>query len=649
MHGGWISSWLAGAVIALLSRPAIAAWPADGLPIAVAPGHQRLEAVVADGFGAVFVAWQDEAASQVRVQRVLADGSISPGWPSGGIAPSSTPSTVRANIKVAPDGTGGCFVAWDELWYGPFEGAFYVRLQRRTVDGALAPGWPSEGILLASGIYRDIALRVTVDLMTSLPDGSCVLVISSWSSGCHDGFCGSGASSSFARVSANGALLVTGTVESHCASADGFAAPWASAAVSDGGPGLFLTSYSPCSGLTHLRHLFVGEEGSVTLPVAAVPRVLALVADGSLVAKADVVGSGPTLFHWNPDGSPPPAFPASGIPLPASLYWDISIAASGASIYSWRPATTPAELRSLRLDGSGALSPGWDPSGLVLAGPPAVPDRYHNTSSDSAGGAYVVWTDARSLTSGLDIYASHVLANGSIQPGLPVYGYPLSEAAGNQWDPKVVTLEPGVAISVWHDGRTGAGTGADLYAQLLRHDTAVPVQASLARADATADRVNLEWRLSEYVPEVAIERTRDGDAWAELAQVMPGSLGRVTYEDTDVRAGESLGYRLAFQSDGVLVQTSPAWVVIPMLELVVRVLPTSTRDRLSVEVALISDEPARLELVDISSRQRHRRDLPAGAGTHHLEIPLGGIEPSVAWLRLRQGREARTLRLAITR
>ena len=67
---------------------------------------------------------------------------------------------------------------------------------------------------------------------------------------------------------------------------------------------------------------------------------------------------------------------------------------------------------------------------------------------------------------------------------------------------------PGEAIVVWTDYRSG---GADIYAQHLPLDQAVPVQASLVRAEPVGDRVELAWRVTSWQA-WRIERSVGGKA-----------------------------------------------------------------------------------------------------------------------------------------
>lgn len=623
------------------ASPTAAAWPADGAPVATGTAQRAITAVVPDGVDALFVAWDWFVGPyfQVRVQRLRADGTITPGWGADGNAPTAPMSVDRSGPHVIPDGAGGCFIAWnerDQFYY-------YVRLQHVLASGAPDPAWPAAGALVAQGEgpFFGTATNVRVAALAPGTGGGCVVVVSSTRSGCHDGFCVSGAGITFRRASATGVLSPVVALEPFCSSfAEAISIP-------DGGDGLFALTSTGCPNELRFRHTIAGGEAPVVLPVLGAPTFSHLLraADGSVLATVARGIDPPVWFHWNADGSPAAGAPAGGVVQPAGP-WRAAPDVAGSTVHVWQPSGTPGPLLGVRLEPDGAGSPGWPAAGLPIASAPAMIEPFA-ACSDGAGGAFVVWQDRRNA-SDRDVYVARRFANGAAASGVPASGAPLCIAPGHQMNPRVVTLAPGVTIAVWEDQRSGGGV--ELYAQRITLDVPVPATASLASVEARADRVHLEWRLSDAVPEVVLERSRDGHEWSELARIVPGSLGRVVYEDTDVRSGESLAYRIHFASDGQRIWTVPLWVEIPRAELAIRVLPATSRDRLSLEVTLASTEPAQLDLMDVSGRRLQSHDLGRfGTDPTRLELELGDVASGIAWLRLRQGQAIRTLRLAITR
>src|SRR5262245_10424698 len=82
-------------------------------------------------------------------------------------------------------------------------------------------------------------------------------------------------------------------------------------------------------------------------------------------------------------------------------------------------------------------------------------------TTDMAGGAYIVWNDAR-VSSDVNIYAQHVLSTGVVDPGWPLDGLLVCGAGGSQLVPKSVSDGTGGVLVTWTDNRSGSG---DIYAQ----------------------------------------------------------------------------------------------------------------------------------------------------------------------------------------
>jgi len=106
--------------------------------------------------------------------------------------------------------------------------------------------------------------------------------------------------------------------------------------------------------------------------------------------------------------------------------------------------------------------------------------------SDGAGGAIVTWYDQRNLSSsGVDIYAQHVLASGAVDPAWPTDGRALCTATNDQWYNAIVSDGAGGAIVAWHDYRSG--NSFDIYAQhVLATGVVDPAWPADGRALCTA-------------------------------------------------------------------------------------------------------------------------------------------------------------------
>ena len=115
-------------------------WPLNGRALAVAPSYQGPPEVVSDGAGGALAAWADyrDGGYRIYAQRVTGAGAIAPGWPANGLLACTTPASQQLG-GIASDGMGGAYVTY--LGGG-------VNAQHLSGWGAPAPGWPDAGVKL---------------------------------------------------------------------------------------------------------------------------------------------------------------------------------------------------------------------------------------------------------------------------------------------------------------------------------------------------------------------------------------------------------------------------------------------------------------------------------------------------------------------
>jgi hypothetical protein len=169
---GWGSSHGATAydddvyAIRILADGSIApGWPASGFPVATFPGQQLLNSVAADSTGGVLLGWYSgiEQPNTAYVQRLRPDGTVTPGWPAASVHAGDVVGFQGA-VSVVPDGLGGTYVAY----YSSGGSGSHDFIQHITATGALAPGWPTAAIPLvspwtSSAYQQDAYFGVTAD------------------------------------------------------------------------------------------------------------------------------------------------------------------------------------------------------------------------------------------------------------------------------------------------------------------------------------------------------------------------------------------------------------------------------------------------------------------------------------------------------
>lgn len=206
-------------------------------------------------------------------------------------------------------------------------------------------------------------------------------------------------------------------------------------------------------------------------------RCLKHAARASLLASLllAIVSFAPTraLAQWRPGGVPVCA-DCSG--TSEDVFRAIPDGEGGVFVAWRRSLAIGSDLYLQRLTRDGYRAPGWPPGGVPLVVAPEQQD-IEDLVSDGSGGVFAFWSDYRDInTTYQDVYASHVLANGTLAPGWPVNGRVVSNAISSQGGPRGCADGQGGVIVAWTDYRNGnfnANTNPDVYAVRLLADGSV--------------------------------------------------------------------------------------------------------------------------------------------------------------------------------
>ncbi len=151
-----------GAVVHV--APAAAAWPTSpfaAATVSAAAGDQVQAVTVSDGSGGAFVAWIDSRAGNwdIYATHVVA-GALVAGWQADG-SPVCTGfvGSVRGGMVLVPGTAGDLYIVWNDARSGNDN----VYAQRLVSNGAVAPGWPLNGLALTSGTKNQYQARACAD------------------------------------------------------------------------------------------------------------------------------------------------------------------------------------------------------------------------------------------------------------------------------------------------------------------------------------------------------------------------------------------------------------------------------------------------------------------------------------------------------
>lgn len=414
-------------------------WPENGLAVCTASENQFQLKLLSDGAGGVFLIWIDwrpgSAACDIYAQRITASGTLALGWLPDGL-PVCTADGCQIGIRCTEDGTGGFYVAWIDDRVTGVTGDVFA--QHVTSDGAIAPGWPADG--LPVGVAPG-----AVDAPVVASDGGGGVLVAwpderDWPSGRHI----------FAQHLTATGSIVSGWVENGIPIAKGYAAQFPTM-VPDGTRGALVAwvDYSTASG------------------------------DFIIVAQRVTAG-----------GSVAQGWPANGVTLAHSVTNGIfpRIATDGreGGLVGWTSWESQSErhVMALRILGDGSIDPEWPQNGLAVCS--AVGSRgLTSIIPDGFGGALATWGDGRSGLNS-DVYVQRIAADGRTAPGWPADGLAVCTEPNDQSPGGIALDAVGGAVVAWHDGRNG--TDADIFAQRVGLGGGVPTETG--RLAATEGRLS---------------------------------------------------------------------------------------------------------------------------------------------------------------
>jgi hypothetical protein len=389
--------------------------PPGGTALYAQPWDQRSPILVPDDAGGTYVVWADERWAQCPahctgtplefyVLRLLANGTVAPGWPAGGINVGAPPLYPTAP-RVCADGQGGVIVAWNQP--SPTD-AGDVYACRFDASGVSVWGSTPMPVCVATGNQREP--RVAPD------GGGGVIVV--WQDS-RDLFGGTvlyaGRLNSTGQRVWNATGIPLGTTT-------GLVAQPAQL-VADASGGVFL-SWSETGGDVSLAHLVPSGDMDWSIPLgpeSAIPDAcIATDGQGGLLAAWSDDGGSPGesdlfLRRLQADGSAPPGWigpellcDAPGAQSSPRLTHD----ESGGAYLLWNDDRSGGiEIFATHVGNSGAPEPGWPANGQRVCSAPGW-RSVKGLARDGTGGAIALWEDQRDIPT--EVLYAHRLGPGGL-------------------------------------------------------------------------------------------------------------------------------------------------------------------------------------------------------------------------------------------
>ncbi len=120
------------------------AWTTNGVIVCTAPGDQVLPRMTSDGAGGSIITWYDARTGgyDIYAQRITGAGAVASGWPANGVAVCTAPNDQFEPV-VVPDGANGAIVTW-------YDNRSTVGVYAHHIlgSGVMDPVWPVNGVQL---------------------------------------------------------------------------------------------------------------------------------------------------------------------------------------------------------------------------------------------------------------------------------------------------------------------------------------------------------------------------------------------------------------------------------------------------------------------------------------------------------------------
>ena len=391
-----------------------AQWAANGVALCTATGNQTIIRLVSDGAGGAVAAWQDARSGDLQIYARRVNAAGTPQWTADGVVLCTASSS--QNVQLVPDGIGGATVCWND-----FRNFTDFKAYAQRINGSGAVQWTANGVALSNGANSQYFPRIATD-----GSGGAIFA---W----QDNRNGNLSDIYAQRINSSGAVQWTA----------------AGAAVSN------------------------------AASLQSKPKVVSDGSGGAIIGWDDFRGgSNYDVYAQRVNASGAAQWTADGVVMAAAAGHQekvqLAMDGSGGAIAIWEDGRSTIDIYAQRINASGAVQ--WTANGVAVC---AAADIQLDPQlvSDGAGGAVATWSDRRDGTQ-YDIYAQRIGSTGVAQ--WTANGLAVCTAANSQTDSQLVADGPGGAVMVWTDLRV---ISSDIYAARVTAGGFLPAVVTAFRAE----------------------------------------------------------------------------------------------------------------------------------------------------------------------
>jgi hypothetical protein len=560
------------------------AFDSAGILVCNAVGNQSNPKVVAAAGGAAIIVWQDSRTANnnaIYGQKISSAGVAQ--WAANGVVVADATGNQNSPEAVS-DGAGGAVVFFQDNRVSG------VELYAQRIDGNGTPLWATDGVAIATQPNSQNA-------QTIVADGTGHYFLA-WS----DGRLSNSNSDIFVqKIDNTGTLLWSAATQgvNICNAANNQLTP--QIALGNNGS-IYVTWTDLRAGTSNLNDIYV-------------QRVLS-------------------------NGTVDPAFPANGLLVcgAANNQNNPNIVAdgSGNAIITWadQRAGTAASFRDIyaqKINANGSVA--WVANGVpIISGdgftqPNSATDGF-KIVSDGAGGAIIVWDDARNGTSNLDVYAQRIDGNGNALWPLGATDkapIPVANGAANQRIPVMVSDNNAGAIVAFVDSRND--TNSDIFASRLFSNGALPVTSISLTGIEKNKEVFLSWKTfgEQNVQRFELQRNNGNGAWSSLSSI-PAKSGNSNntyhYIDSKPFAGNNFYRVKIIDRNGSISNSQTVRVAVPVRSGKIIVSPVPANNNLKVTLQEPTAGNYQLKLVDGNGRVALQQSVLVSSNMLQLQVPI---------------------------
>ena len=381
----------------------------QGVPVCTGFTTEQNIRMAPDGSGGAIIVWEDFRGADVDIYAQRIDENGVPQWDPNGVPVCTVPSNQLLPVIVG-DGSGGAIIAWED-YRAADPNIYAVRISSDT--GGTSTGWPSTGVALSPSTYQQLCPDI-------VSDDSGGAIITWWE---------------YDPVAIEWMIRAQSIT-----SAGGL--PWGMATtISQGGPKWYPKIVNDGTGYV----IITWQDYRVS--------------DYDIYAQRVDIINGAIDPIWALDGQPVTEA------IDNQLEPEIVSDGSGGAIITWtdwRDAATAPDIYAQRIDSYGDPVAGWTPDGTPVCketNEQYKPVIINSLVEGTIDGAIIAWEDRRYDENG-DIYAVKVHLDGA--PDFTKGAVAIATGNQSQMWPRLVSDNQGGGIGTWIEDDA---TGSKIFAQ----------------------------------------------------------------------------------------------------------------------------------------------------------------------------------------